>query len=197
MPFSRSPPTQQQQVYLLYVILDSLCTRPAREDGGSLPQRQPLQVPIFPQPPAVGIASFRCLLKFSSGTGYFRRVNAHRHRRSSGRSMLVPADVAEQPCSGIWNARGCAMKSSHLTSKVCNVGRPTETQRLPSKTPLRGSRTPCNKIPSDPGPPWGATPKRSRRKTTTTGGDGAVVGLRNTRVRRDYGEPRMTRSTWQ
>ena len=39
-----------------------------------------------------------------------------------GRSMLVPADVAEQPCSGIWNARGCAMKSLHLASQVCNGG---------------------------------------------------------------------------
>ena len=89
----------------------------------------------------------------------------------SNAQPLVPADVAEQPCSGIWNARGCAMENLHLISKVCNVGRPTETRRLSSKNLLSGIRTPCNKIPSDQGPPKGVTPKTKqlRKKTTTNG----------------------------
>ena len=74
-----NPPARNQQNYLLYIILENLCARKA-EDANLLQQRPTLQSPIFPHPPTVGIASFRCLIKFLSGMGDFGRVNAHQPR---------------------------------------------------------------------------------------------------------------------
>ena len=77
------PPTQRQEDYLLYIIVNHLCNRPAEDGIPHAQQRHALHVPIFPHPPVVGIESFRSLIRFLSCMGDFGRVNAHRPRWKS------------------------------------------------------------------------------------------------------------------
>ena len=78
-------------------------------------------------------------------------------------------------------ARPCQEK---LASDIPKFATWNNRRRRSASLCKNGHWTPCDKIRSDQGPRWGANPKtkQPRKKTTTTGGDGAVVGLRKARA---------------
>ena len=95
-----NPPALNQQDYMLRIILENLCARNA-EAANLLQQRPMLQSPIFPHPPTMGIASFRCLIKFLSGMGDFGRVNEHQPRWKSFPG-LRESDTHKRACFFCW-----------------------------------------------------------------------------------------------
>ena len=103
-------PARNQQHYLLCIILENLCARNA-EDSNLLQQRPTLQSPIFPHPPTVGIASFRCLIKFLSGMGDVGRVNAHKPRWKS-LPGLRESDTHKRACLFCWTQSRTVLEDS-------------------------------------------------------------------------------------
>ena len=85
---------------MLRIILENRCARNA-EAANLLQQRPMLQSPIFPHPPTMGIASFRCLIKFLSGMGDVGRVNAHKPRWKS-LPGLRESDTHKRACFFCW-----------------------------------------------------------------------------------------------
>ena len=101
----------------MYVILENLCARSAEE--ANLLQQQPiLQTPIFPHPPAVGIASFGCLIRFLSGMGDFGRLNAHQPRWRSFPG-LRESDTHKRACLSFFVGRNRENYVQVLNGTLC------------------------------------------------------------------------------
>ena len=85
-----------------------------------------LQSPIFPHPPTVGIASFRCLINFLSGMGDFGRVNAHQPRWKSFPG-LRESDTHKRACLFCWKQSRKLLEESEwhcvFSCPVCNACR--------------------------------------------------------------------------
>ena len=115
------PPAQNQQDYLLYVLLDHLCTRLDGE-GNALLQRPLLQQPIFTTAPVIGIDSCRKLFRFLSGMGDFGRVNAHRPRWKTFPG-LRESDTHKRTCLFCWTQSWVLHEDSEWHSVFsCPVG---------------------------------------------------------------------------